>query len=209
MQTSLDHPLPPDNFNKRNISVQTLEVPTILSRIYLTKDPETSKPYSPIFFGASLPNRFDAPKQYGVLYAGMDEEVAFLEIFRGKVKSGFLYRDGALSAYSISRLEIDRPLKLFRASGSNLERMGANSGIFATKNRWITQQWSLAFWQHPAKVDGIIYPSCHDNERFCVALFSDRINEALAVQSTEEILSDSFSDRLTEITDTYGYTLFP
>lgn len=165
--------------------------------------------YSPIFFGLSLPHRFDAPKQYGTLYAGIDRHVAFLEVIHGQVIDGLIDRDGRIANYSIFQLTINRPLNLFRASGSNLERMGANSGIFATKNRWITQQWSLAFWQHPAKVDGIIYPSCHDNERFCVALFSDRTNKVLTVQNTEEILSDNFSDRLTEISDTYGYTIFP
>jgi hypothetical protein len=38
---------------------------------------------------------------------------------------------------------------------------------------------------------------------------SDRVDGILAIQSTRELLSDSFSDRLTEITRTYGYSLFP
>ncbi len=64
-------------------------------------------------------------------------------------------------------------------------------------------------YPYPQRFDGIIYPSCHDNERFCVALYSDRVDGVFSIQSTIEILSDSFSDRLTEITRTYGYSLFP
>ena len=208
MPTSQDHPLPPTDLNDRNVSIETIDISRTLFRIHQTTNPETSKPYSPIFFGNSSPHRFDAPRQYGVLYVGIDDHVAFLEVFRGDVRSRILYRDD-LVAYSMSTLTIHRPISLIRASGSSLERMGANSGIFSTKHRWITQQWSLAFWNQFPQVDGILYPSCHDNERFCVALFSDRINETLTVQSTAEILSDSFKDRLTEITDTYGYTIFP
>lgn len=202
MQTGQDHPLPPANFQDRQIEIVTINPPTVLFRIHETA-------YSPIFFGLPSPHRFDAPKQYGVIYAGIDEYVAFLETIRGQVRNGLLDRNGRISEYSISQLTISRSIRLVKASGSNLERMGANSGIFATKNRQITQQWSLACWQHPQNVDGIIYPSCHDNERFCVALYSDRVDGILAIQSTSEILSNGFSDRLTEITMTYGYSLFP
>jgi RES domain len=202
MQTGQDHPLPPADFLDREIEIVTINPPTVLFRIHETA-------YSPIFFGLSSPHRFDAPKQYGVIYAGVDEHVAFLETIRGQVRNGLLDRNGRISEYSISQLTISRSIRLIKASGSNLERMGANSGIFATKNRQITQQWSLACWQHPENVDGIIYPSCHDNERFCVALYSDRVDEILAIQSTTELLNNSFSDRLTEITQAYGYTLFP
>lgn len=202
MQTGQDHPLPPADFPNREIEIVTINSPTVLFRIHETA-------YSPIFFGLPSPHRFDAPKQYGVIYAGVDEYVAFLETIRGQVRNGLLDRNGRIAEYSISELTISRSICLVKASGANLERMGANSGIFATKNRQITQQWSLACWQHPQKFDGIIYPSCHDNERFCVALYSDRVDGILAIQSTLEILSDGFSDRLTEITITYGYSLFP
>jgi RES domain len=202
MQTGQEHPLPPADFHNREIEFVTLTPETLLFRIHQTD-------YSPIFFGLPSPHRFDAPKQYGVIYAGIDEHVAFLETIRGQVSNGLLDRNGRISEYSISELTTTRSIRLVKASGANLERMGANSGIFATKNRQITQQWSLACWQHPQGFDGIIYPSCHDNERFCVALYSDRIDGILSIQSTSEILSDSFRDRLTEITRTYGYSLFP
>jgi RES domain len=202
MQTGQDHPLPPADFPDREIEIVTIAPPTVLFRIHETA-------YSPIFFGLPFPHRFDAPKQYGVIYAGIDEYVAFLETIRGQVSNGLLDRNGRISEYSISQLTTTRSIRLVKASGANLERMGANSGIFATKNRQITQQWSLACWQHSQRFDGIIYPSCHDNERFCVALYNDRIDGILSIQSTREILSDSFRDRLTEITRTYRYSLFP
>jgi hypothetical protein len=202
MQTGQDHPLPPADFQDREIEIVTLSPLTLLFRIHETA-------YSPIFFGLPSPHRFDAPKQYGVIYAGIDEHVAFLETIRGQVRNGLLDRNGRISEYSISQLKIARSIRLVKASGANLERMGANSGIFSTKNRQITQQWSSACWQHPQRFDGIIYPSCHDNERFCLALYSDRVDGILSIQSTKEILSESFNDRLTEITRTYGYSLFP
>jgi hypothetical protein len=201
MSTRQDLPLPPEDFNDRSFQIHTLTTETPLFRIHQTI-------YNPIFFGLP-PNRFDAPKEYGVLYAGLDEYVAFLEAIRGQVRDRMLDRNGGIKDYSISQLAISKPITLFRASGANLEQMGANSGIFATKNRQITQQWSLAVWRHPTSFDGIIYPSCHDNERFCLALYSDRVPDILSVQSTIEILHDQFSDRLTEITNTYGYRLFP
>ncbi len=200
MQTGQEHPLPPEDLNDRQIKIDTLDTETRLFRIHRTV-------FNPIFFGRDLPHRFDAPRPYGVVYAGMNEGVAFLEVMRDQANRGWIERS-SLAAESISQLKFDRPLRLIRASGANLERMGANSGIFATKNRQITQQWSFAFWQYPENVDGIIYPSCHNNEQFCVALYSDRVDGILATESTVEILSDIFSDKLTEITEKYGYMLF-
>ena len=198
-QTGRDHPQPPANLGNRELQLETITTETVLFRIHQSI-------YSPIFFGQSLPHRFDAPKQYGILYAGMTDHVAFLETMRGNAQDGWIDRNN-LAEQSISQLAISRSLKLIRVSGSALERMGANSGIFSTKHRWITQPWSLAFWQHPIQADGIFYPSCHDNEKFCVALYSDRAKDVLSIQSTEELLSPSFSDRLTKISNTYSYKI--
>jgi hypothetical protein len=197
--TSSDHPLPPTDLNSRELQIEILASSSLLFRIHQSV-------YSPIFFGQSLPHRFDAPKQYGILYAGMTAQVAFLETMRGRVAGGWIDRN-SLTESSISQLAINRSLKLIRASGSNLERIGANSGIFSTKNRLVTQQWSLAFWHHPIQADGIMYPSCHDNEQFCVALYSDRLQGVIDIHSIMELLSPGFSDHLTEITETYGYKI--
>jgi RES domain len=192
-----DHPLPPEDLNSRKLKIEVLATGTTLFRIHASA-------YSPIFFGQSLPHRFDAPKQYGILYVGMTDSVAFLEAIRGRVREGWLDRQ-SLSGQSMSKIVVNSPLSLIRASGPALEQMGANSGLFSTKHRSITQAWSLAFWQHPQQAHGIMYPSCHDNEQFCLALYSDRSQEKISVQSTVELLSDKYRDRLDEITSTYGY----
>jgi hypothetical protein len=62
-------------------------------------------------------------------------------------------------------------------------------------------------WQHPDFVDGIIYRSRLDENRFCVALYSDRIDGILFHQAKEELSSEHFNPILMEIIDTYGIGL--
>jgi RES domain len=202
--TDEDLPLPPSDLDSRLLTIQPFAEESILFRIHKTDR-------HPIFFGRSLPHRFDAPISYGVLYAGIDEHVALREtIFRGELENMILDRNqlsGRTAQQSISRLVANRVLKLVKAYDDGLSEIGATDSISREDERSYTQKWSLALWKHPDLVDGIMYRSRLDRSRFCVALYSDRVDRLLFHQAIEELSSGSFNPRLMEIIDTYGIGL--
>jgi hypothetical protein len=199
-----DLPLPPSDLNNRLLPIQTFAEGSILFRIHNTD-------YHPVFFGKSLPHRFDAPIPYGVLYAGIDRHVALREtIFRGELDNLIIARNnlsGMLAQQSISCLSANRVLKLVQAYDDGLPQIGASDGISREDERSYTQKWSLALWQHPDFVDGIMYRSRLDENRFCVALYSDRIDGVLFHQAKEELSSEHFTPILMEVINTYSIGL--
>jgi len=51
-------------------------------------------------------------------------------------------------------------------------------------------EWSLALWTHPARPDGILYHSRHDDDEFCAAPF-DRAADAIGHPRSERLLSST------------------
>lgn len=197
--TDDDRPLPTAELTSKNLLIQSLPQETPLFRIHSTI-------HSPVFFGQQLPHRFDAPKQYGVMYVGIDEHAAFREtFFHGeidnlRIDSGKYQR---LETSSISRLSVNRELRLVKAYDNGLKWNGINDRISSEVDRQYTQKWSLAYWQHRDRVDGIIFRSRHDKDRLCVALYSDRVDGIISVRSAERLLDQSFQDMLGKIIDDY------
>lgn len=200
--TEQEWPLPSGDLNP---TIETLPEGKPLFRISKT-DRST-----PIFFGQRQPHRFDV--SVGVMYAGLDEHIAFREtILHGReiVKRLDLDKDercGLLAQSSISRFAFDRELKLVQAYGDGLLKIGANSNISREDSRLYTQQWSKAFWEHRDRVDGIIYCSRWDENRFCVALYSDRVAGVLSIDHSEPLLGEDFRHTLVDIARTYGFKL--
>jgi hypothetical protein len=54
-----------------------------------------------------------------------------------------------------------------------LVRIGADSRLFSA-DRSVAQLWSKALHDHPARADGILYPSRLDPSRQSIAVFGDR-----------------------------------
>jgi RES domain len=196
-----DFPLPPSDLDNRSLPISHFAEGKILFRIHETD-------YHPVFFGRSLPHRFDAPVSYGVLYAGIDKHVALREtIFRDRLENLMLDRNqlsGRIAQHSISDLVANRALKLVKAYDDDLLLIGATNSISREDERSYTQKWSRALWQHPDFVDGIIYRSHLDENRLCVALYSDRVDGVLFHQAKEKLSSNHFIPTLIEIINGYG-----
>ena len=119
-------------------------------------------------------NRFDAPDaSYGVLYLGCDAYCAFVETF-AHASGTRTVTTAALKSRALSQLKPTRPLRLIDLAGPGaLVRIGVDSRLFAGEYQR-AQLWSKALHDHPAKADGLLYPSRLDPSRRAVALFLDR-----------------------------------
>lgn len=135
---------------------------TVYGRIY------DASHANPLGYGKS-PSRFSDPRaiapdeRFGVLYLGSTIDVCFLEaVLRDQ-------RDGQYGDLPIEESELDRkvyatirvrePLSLVDLRGNSLIRMGVPTDVPRSSEQDLARRWSLAFHDHPAKPDGIIYPS--------------------------------------------------
>lgn len=129
---------------------------------------------NPVFFGSTGRNRFDAPDdEYKLFYAGCDPYCAFVECFGGRAGTRIV-TTAALQDRALTELVPARSLQLIDLTRSgSLVRIGADARLFSGEHK-ISQLWSLALHAHPAKADGLLYPSRLDPEHHAVALFGDR-----------------------------------
>lgn len=162
---------------------------------------------APVFFGPGAGNpplhRFDAPAaEYQVLYAAMDYDGAFVEtLLRNPARRTVDERDLAIRNMAV--LKSDTPLKLVQAYGANLSSIGTTVAISVGKYT-ASRNWSLAFWEHPDRPDGMIYSSRHNPNLLCVAIF-ERPHSSISVDHTAPLLSDR--RRVSTVLITHGKVL--
>ena len=65
-----------------------------------------------------------------------------------------------------------RPLRLLRFHGSALTGLGDDASLTSTLDYKATCALAQSVFDHPAKVDGVIFRSRVNNDLFCVAIFS-------------------------------------
>jgi hypothetical protein len=156
-------PLPPSDFENRELPVETLVKGTTLIRIHRSD-------LGPLHFGISGDNRFDDPMvTYGVCYLSMSTEGAFAETCLRAVGTRFVSLS-FLAARSFAVITLTAPLNLVSLHGPGLARLGA-TGVVSSGPHVLAQLWSRAIHDHPTAPDGILYRSNHDNGELCVALF--------------------------------------
>lgn len=182
------HPPPPEDLAQRSLPIR------VTSQSWLRLHDGR---YPAIYWGLNPPRprpyRFDAPsREYGVLYAGADEQCAFIETF-GYLTGIRRVSIADLRSRLLSRIDVARPLNIVDLTGARLPQLGADARLFAGEFD-VAQEWALAFFHHPSAPDGIYYHSRHDPERMCAALF-DRVEPALAV-STLGTLADQTHELL-------------
>lgn len=152
----------------------------------------TGEPY----FGQSGVNRFDAPgclrdaAEFSACYLGMSLSVALAE----SVLHDEMPIDGHF-VIDLSTLEdkyvlhfSGSTLNLADLTGAALKRLGGHGELSGTANYQITQAWSHAVFQNPAKFDGFIYMSRHLNTEKAVMLF-DRARSKIRMASAQPLLS--------------------
>ena len=162
------HPDPPADFNRRTLPVTQSAGPWIRS-YSLARDP--------LYFSRAG-GRFDGGPDFGVCYAALDEHGAFIETFGHTTGTRFVEK-ARLVDRGIARIEARRELELVRLAGPGFAQLGGDARL-ATGDYSIAQRWAAAIHGHPSHPGGILYPSRHDPERFCVGLF-DRVASDLVV----------------------------
>ncbi len=161
---------------------------------------------SPIFFGRIKRHRFDAPDgSFGVLYAG-DENAAFIETF-GHDTGRQDIDTAELDASSMSELPLNGPLALVDLTGAGLANLGADARL-CTGDIGISQRWSQAIHNHPARPDGILWRSRHDLSTTSVAIY-DRAAIKLAPPRLriDSFMSPAHTAALAALLDRYRFNL--
>ena len=115
------------------------------------------------------PSRFSDPRRrqpdhrFGVLYLGSSLKVCFVEALLRDQADGrtgdVLLDESDLRARTYATLRLDAAMTLIDLRDDGPLRMGVPSDVVRGSRQTLARKWSLALHQHPAGVDGIIYPS--------------------------------------------------
>ncbi|HZO27164.1 MAG TPA: RES family NAD+ phosphorylase [Chloroflexota bacterium] len=198
MSTADDAPLPPRDLAHRRLPIVETAGPWLrLHRAH----------HGPVFFGRTLENRFDDPRQeLGVLYAAETLDGAFIETF-GRNPGLNTVSARQLSQRSLARLDVTRPLRLVDLTGPGLARLGTTAAMLAGRHRR-AQVWSRALWSHPDRPDGILYRARYDPSCICVAIF-DRAEHLLRAQSLGDLVTPANLILLSATLRRYDFSLRP
>jgi len=155
-----------------------------------------------IYFRKSDPSskdpgyRFDDPRgEYGVLYAAVEEDGAFAEVFLRELGSRLIELDEVILR-GLSELHLS-PLRCVDLTGEALRGLGCDNRIATDVDYTQTQKWSRALHDHPDKPDGFIYLSRHDPQYRCLAVF-DRARKKVRTRRPIHLISrmDWVAERL-------------
>jgi hypothetical protein len=186
-------PLPPDDLNKRELKL--MEVRGSLYRIHGLK-------HEAIHFRKTDSSskdpgyRFDDPEgKFGVLYAAIEENGAFAEVFLRELASKLIDLDEVILR-GLSELHIS-PLRCADLTGEGLRMIGCDNRIATEIDYARTQRWSRALHDHPAEPDGLIYLSRHDPQFRCLVIF-DRARKKIRTKRPAQLISrmDWIAERL-------------
>ena len=161
----------------------------------------------PIYFGRTRQHRFDSPDgSYGVLYAGRDRYCAFIEAF-AKAAGTTTITTTALKNRCLAELRAARALRLVDLTQSGtLVRIGADARLFSADHA-ISQMWSKAFYDHPLKADGLLFPSRLDPTRHALALFEGRIRKLVELERQTWYATGALRYLHAEIIDHYDFSV--
>jgi len=159
---------------------------------------------SPIYFGRTGQHRFDSPDgSYGVLYAGRDEYCAFIETF-ARTAGSTTITTTELRNRCLAVLKAARTLRLVDLTQfGTLVRLGAEARLFSGDHA-TSQAWSKAFYDHPYKVDGLLYPSRLDPARHALALFEGRAPKPVELDRQTWFATGPLRRKLAEIVEHYA-----
>ncbi|WP_210317594.1 RES family NAD+ phosphorylase [Salinarimonas ramus] len=147
------------------------------------------------------PSRFSDPRtslpeadRYGVVYLGSSTSVCFLEaIQRDRAVgsfAGFAIGLGELRERVIATIDAARDLAVLDLTGDGLVLAGVPTDAVRASDQGIGQAWSLAIHEHPARLDGILYPSRLNGESN-LAVFDRAVGDGLVAMDTRPLLQDT------------------
>ena len=180
---------PTDAFSRAALDIVTVASGKEYGRVSFARYPD------PLGYGKT-PSRFSDPRRrieenrFGVLYLGETLKVCFLEaVLRDR-------RNGAVGDFPIDQIELDartsstirlkRDLQLIDLRGDGLVRMGIPTDVIRAQNQTLARAWSVAVYDHPDVVDGILFPSRLNNQHN-LAIY-DRAVDGLEHASTVPLL---------------------
>ena len=146
--------------------------------------------------------RWDDPSQsYGVIYVATDLRCCLAEVFcRSGTSSAVTVSDEYLRTRRISHLSSVRPLRLVDLTSPALVALtGLDTRICVTEDYDLCQRWCSAFFHHRARFDGIRYQSRLLPLGVSVALFAERVSDALAVQDLGALASPGNLDGIASL----------
>ncbi|MGM0559265.1 MAG: RES family NAD+ phosphorylase [Myxococcota bacterium] len=191
------HPEPPDDLHERELELVDFD-----STLWRIADREYRE--SPLHFGFTGRNRFDAPDgSYRVCYFALAFRGAFLETLGRDLHINFVTPE-ALSSRVAATVCVEPSVRLVDLTNQRLRLLGADSRLNSTMNRPLTQRWSRAIHSHPARPDGILYRSRLDPEQRSVAAF-ERSAEHFSVAEATSLNEDSFASTLEDAVNHYWF----
>ncbi|MDR3508273.1 MAG: RES family NAD+ phosphorylase [Caulobacteraceae bacterium] len=182
--------IPPKGFSTRPLVIYSPPRSRAWLRLY-------SNAYAdPLGFGHA-PSRFSDPrigvpetKPYGVVYLGRTLKVCFLEAIvrdRGDARLGPLpINMSQLEHTTCAEIVPRMPLTLVDLRGDGPVRMGVPTDAVRAADPTLGQAWAIAFHEHAAAPDGIVYPSRFNGETN-IALF-DRALSKVRARSVSPLL---------------------
>ena len=176
---------PTSAFASVTLDLRTVPVGQSYGRIHRNNFPD------PLSFGKN-PTRFSDPRRrvaanrFGVFYVGSSLKVCFVETLIRDERDGVVgtidIAESELGDRYYSTLAAARPLTLLDLTGDGPVRMGIPSDVVRGSRQGLARRWSVAIYDHPAMVDGLLYPS-RLNTELNIAVY-DRAAEKFAVLTT-------------------------
>ncbi len=186
--TMSDKPTPA--FARVDLDLATIPAGQVYQRIFPSRYPD------PLGFGKT-PSRFSDPRRripanrFGVLYLGSSLKVCFLEATLRDRRNGqigdYPIEEAELYARVVAQIAPSRSLKLVDLRHDGPVRMGIPTDVVRASAHTLSRLWSAAFHEHPANIDGIIYPS-RLNDEVNLAIY-ERAVPALASHHTSPLIS--------------------
>ena len=176
-------------FAGATLDIATIKAGESYRRIYVARYPD------PLGFGKAE-SRFSDPRRrveanrFGVLYLGSSLKVCFLEAVLRDARDGeagtLPIAMTTISERATAAIAPTRDLHLLDLTGDGPVRMGIPSDVARGARQSLARRWSVAFHEHPAQIDGILYPSRLNGEQN-IAVY-DRAIPALACNGTVPLI---------------------
>jgi hypothetical protein len=193
--------LPPEGFAGVDLRIYLAQADLRFGRIYLGRYPD------PLSFGKT-PSRFSDPRRrvaanrFGVLYLGETVKVCFLEALLRDQRDGVIgdlpIAESELRDRYYAEIEVADALKLVDLRGDGAIVMGVPTEVVKGSSQTLARAWSVAFHEHPEKLDGIIYPS-RLNGHTAVAVFDRAVVKLRAVHKMKLIAAPGLAAVLQDL----------
>lgn len=158
---------PTTDFARVDLVIVPIGVGRTFGRIHRKAYPE------PLGYGKNA-TRFSDPRRrkpenrFGVLYLGASLKVCFVETILRDRRDGLAgeieIAESELTDRHYSEITARESLRLVDLGDDGLLQMGIPTDVARGRNQALARKWSVAIHEHPAAVDGIIYPSRLNNE---------------------------------------------